>query len=79
MRHKDVNWSLAAGTKKGDTTEHSWESIHAAILMDIRDELKSLNAVLHCANFVQIPWTLKKIQYNTAKPKRKLKQHAKKQ
>ena len=61
-RHKDVNWSLPDGTpnKVGGAT-HSWDSINAALLMDIRDELKELNAVLHCWRFQGIPNTLDRI------------------
>lgn len=48
-RHKDQNWNLPEGDLKpnGGRT-HSWESIHAALLMDIRDELKALNQTLGC-------------------------------
>jgi hypothetical protein len=48
-RHKDSNWNLPEGKPNptGGST-HSWESIHAAILMDIRDELKELNRTLNC-------------------------------
>jgi hypothetical protein len=62
-RCKDFDWNLS------DTP--SWDRTHAAILMDIRDELKSLNALLHCHNFVAIPHTLKRISQNTTKRKRK--------
>lgn len=48
-RLKDVNWNLPEGTPSstGGRT-HSWEAIHAALLMDIRDELKALNQTLGC-------------------------------
>ena len=36
-----------------------------AVLMDIRDELKRLNAFLHCPNAVAIPKLLRSIQRNT--------------
>lgn len=43
-RHKDENWNLPVGTPKIDgSSTHSWESIQASILMDIRDELKENN------------------------------------
>lgn len=60
-RKKDLDWDLPE--------DNSWESIHAAILMDIRDELKRLNSLLHCSNFLQIPFTLSKIRKNTTKKK----------
>lgn len=48
-RLKDQNWNLPEGTlnSNGGRT-HSWESIHTALLLDIRDELKQLNATLGC-------------------------------
>ncbi len=71
-RHKDSNWSLPEGTPNGKgSTEHSWPAIHSAILMDIRDELKSLNAVLHCPNFLEIPRVLREIRRNTTKNRKK--------
>ncbi len=39
--------------------------------MDLRDELKRLNALLYCPNFTGIPATLRQISQNTKKPKRK--------
>lgn len=48
-RHKNMNWNLPEGTRKADGgSTHSWESIHTALLMDIRDELKELNETLRC-------------------------------
>lgn len=48
-RHKDMNWNLPEGTPNGNGGKtHSWDSIHAALLMDIRDELKELNQTLAC-------------------------------
>jgi hypothetical protein len=71
-RHKDQEWSLPEGkpNASGGTT-HSLESIHAALLMDIRDELKRLNALLHCSNFQDIPARLSAIRRNTAKPRKR--------
>ena len=63
-RHKDTEWNLP--------DRHQWESIHAALLMDIRDELKRLNTLLYCHNFQAIPRHLKAIRQNTNK------KHAKK-
>lgn len=43
-RHKDVDWNLPDGTKSSTGSKtHTYESIHSALLMDIRDELKQLN------------------------------------
>lgn len=49
----------------------TWEGVHTALLMDIRDELKQLNGLLGCPNFVEIPRTLRAIRRNTAKPRGK--------
>ena len=46
MRHKDVNWSLPAGTPGPNGSTHPVENIQVALLMDIRDELKDLNLKL---------------------------------
>jgi hypothetical protein len=65
-RHANEEWSLPEGTPNGDgTSRHSWDSIHAAILMDIRDELKKLNSVFACPNFRRIPWVLDEVARNT--------------
>lgn len=61
-RKKDVNWNLPE--------QVSWEGSTLAVLMDLRDELKRLNGVLSCPNFVGIPSTLRKIAAQTARRKR---------
>lgn len=40
-----------------------------AVLMDIRDELKDLNRILHCQNFLEIPHTLRGIRKKLPAPK----------
>lgn len=48
-RHKNMKWRLPEGTPNDDGYRtHSWESIHAALFMDIRDELQELNRTLRC-------------------------------
>jgi len=72
-RHKDVDWNLGEGEKNSHGgTSHSHGQIHCALLMDIRDELKSLNNLLHCANFVNMPRSLKAIERNTEKKTKKI-------
>ena len=63
-RLKDRDWDLSDPAK-------SWTEVEVAVLMDIRDELKSLNRLLHCANFIAIPRKLDQIARNTEKKKRK--------
>jgi len=63
-RHKDVKWSMPE--------VDSWPVANLATLMDIRDELRALNQLLHCHRFTEIPWKLDAIVKNTAKPKSKM-------
>lgn len=65
-RYKDADWPLP--TPRIGT----WEQVQVAVLMDIRDELKRLNALLHCHRFVGIPKTLDRLDRRFAK-KRPLK------
>lgn len=54
------------------TVHYTYPGLTLAVLMDIRDELQQLNAVLNCRNFLAIPHTLKTIARNTRKkPKAK--------
>lgn len=73
-RLKDQAWNLPEGKPiSGGSTEHVCDSIHAALLMDIRDELKRLNGVFGCANFLEVPGVLRAIKRNTTKPRRRRK------
>lgn len=66
-RHADVNWQLHM-LANGNA---SWDVVHSALLMDLRDELKRLNALLHCGNFIGIPSTLTRIARAVEPRKRK--------
>lgn len=67
MRHKNVDWNLPDGDSvRSGWRTHQWESIHAALLMDIRDELQRINARLNCHETLAIPRHLKRIVKNTA-------------
>jgi len=66
-RLKNVNWS--PGDEAGRAP--SWERVGIAILLDIRDELQKLNALLGCSNFTAIPRVLRRISSNTAKPRKR--------
>jgi hypothetical protein len=59
----NVDWDLS--TPSGNIA--SWEQVSIAVLMDIRRELRTLNALLACPNFATIPRTLRIISRNTAK------------
>lgn len=60
-RHKDVNWSLS------DSPGIDGASL--GVLMDIRDELKRLNNLLHCQNFINIPRELRGIRRDLKRKK----------
>lgn len=61
MRKKDREWNCGG---EGGTTH---EEARLAVLMDIRDELKRLNSLLHCQNFLGMPRVLKRIDSRLAK------------
>lgn len=69
-----VNHGHVKGTRwqlwKNDDNRYSDAQVLHALLMDIRDELERLNALLHCGNFTSIPATLREIRVNTMKRKR---------
>ena len=62
-RHANLNWTLPDKLQE-------WGQVNAALLMDIRDELRKLNAVLACQNFQDIPRILRRVSVNTAKPRK---------
>lgn len=66
-RFKDVEWNLA--NENGNVG--TWERAAIAVLMDIRDELKRINARLDCSSTLRIPRYLARIATNTTKRKRK--------
>ena len=45
-RHKNADWIIEGSVTGG----LSYEAVHAALLMDIRDELQDLNRLLGCHN-----------------------------
>jgi hypothetical protein len=63
-RRKDAQWLFP---------ESNWNIDNAilAVLMDLRDELKAINRVLGCANFLRIPRTIDAIVENTKPRPRK--------
>ena len=63
----NVDWDVADPDGKVPT----WERVSIAVLMDIRRELRRLNALLACPNFTGIPRTLTAIKRNTAKRRKK--------
>lgn len=68
-RFANRNWVVADDT--GDIYNVTREGVVLAVLMDIRDELQRLNALLHCTNFRQIPRTLSNIDRRLATPRKR--------
>jgi len=68
-RRRNETWAVA----QSDGTIPTWERVGIAVLMDIRDELQTLNRLLSCQSFIGIPATLRGIKRNTAKPQRRQK------
>ena len=62
VRHKDRDWSDAPNTMEYGTIR---------VLMDIRDELKRINARLDCHETLKIPRYLRRIASNTTKKRKK--------
>lgn len=69
-RFKDREWNLTHSVHNDDQI-YSWDLVPIAVLMDIRDELKQLNRLLHCPNFTSIPHKLESIRKNTTKKRKK--------
>ena len=61
-RFKDATINLPE--KSGNV--RTWDSINTGLLMDLRDELKQLNAVFDCTNFQSIPRELRAIKRELA-------------
>jgi hypothetical protein len=60
-RHKNVDWNLP-----GPNVE-TWEQAQVAVLMDIRDELKALNATLACYRVRRMCDDINRIERRIAK------------
>lgn len=58
--HKKANLEWDATNAKGGVD--TWEQVNSILLMDIRAELRRLNALLHCSNFIGIPSQLAQLR-----------------
>ena len=74
QRQKNQNWCVAhKDTGKLYENQIGWASFaQLAVLMDIRDELQTLNRIFGCVNFQRIPRVLDTIAKNTTKKRPKL-------
>ena len=69
-RHRNANWVLEA-VRKDKTVPVA--DVQLAILMDLRDELQTLNRLLRRGDFIRIPSVLDSVERNTRKRKPKQK------
>lgn len=60
---KNCDWALTPNVDG----KYDFPAAQLAVLMDIRDELKRLNNVLQCPNFIAVPAKLDQIAKNTRK------------
>lgn len=68
-RKKNADWQIYPR----ENGKFAYEAAQLAVLMDIRDELQTLNSVFRCHNFLNIPHVLARISRNTHKPKKRRK------
>ena len=47
-----------------------WEHVAIEVMMDIREELQQLNALLRCPHFLDIPHKLERIKRNTTRKRK---------
>lgn len=69
-RRADTDWRIY-GDNKAMWSQEWYGATQLAVLMDIRRELKTLNDVFRCPNFLAVPRALNRISRNTAKPRKK--------
>lgn len=50
---------------------YTWDGLQLAVLLSIREELRSIRILLNCRNFLAVPAHLAAIRRNTARPKRR--------
>jgi len=66
QRRAKLNWAVVTQDNHYQSESH-YHLASLATLMDIRDELQKLNALLHCQNFQTMPHTLKGLRHDFAK------------
>lgn len=68
-RYKPAREFTSVSVLTNDDGCASLDTWQTAMLVQIRDELRKLNTLLHCHNTVAIPQILRQIEANTRKPK----------
>lgn len=66
---RDAQWHV----RQTDEQMYSDEAVQRAILLDIREQLRALNRVFACPNFLRIPGVLDTIARQTKQKRRKRK------
>lgn len=69
VRRANVDWIIRTDP---DGTVHDYDA-HLAVLMDIRDHLRTLNGLLQCPNFLGFPNDLRRIRLAVEKQSRRRK------
>lgn len=67
-RKKDIQWRV-----RDQDGEVTFDGAQLAVLMDLRDELKKLNVLLHCRNFTNLPAQIRGLRRDLAPKKRRKK------
>ena len=67
-RKKNINWDV--GNARPDGT-WLWDQIKVLLLMDLRDELQTLNGLLQCGNVKKMFRDLTVIRQNTNRRKKR--------
>jgi hypothetical protein len=73
-KHRNANWTVYR--ELGGRVSH--DDAELCVLLDIREELKRLNTLLHCENFMSLPDVMRGVRANTTTIKRLLKEQAEK-
>ncbi len=60
-RHKGVNWNLP------ERQLQDWTQVSVAVLMDIRDELQTLNRIMSCFQVARMSNDINRIDRRLAK------------
>lgn len=66
-RFKNNRWNVGGDDTPGKVVSPNMEGAQLAVLMDIRDELQSLNSIFGCYNFTTLPNVIKTIRANTGR------------
>jgi len=73
QRLANFEWTIPFEKKPDGGVTVATPSLTNVLLMDIRAELRNLNRILNCQNFLMMPKVLRDIRRNTTKRPRKKK------